>query len=143
MTRRALFVVGLMFAATVCAMVVAQRAKDSPAVLRRVHVTPTFTPNGDGWRDRLAVRFMVGRADTVSVAVLDERGRVVRRLADRRPMRPRRFLRLYWDGRTASGRLAPEGRYRVRVELPRRRRTVVLVQETRLRVRPPHARAAA
>jgi hypothetical protein len=142
-TRRALFVVGFLFAATLCAMVVTQRAKDSAAVLRHVHVTPTFTPNGDGWRDRLAVRFMVGRADRVSVSVLDERGHVVRALAQRRPVRPRRFLRLYWDGRTPAGRPAPEGVYRVRVRLARRARTVILVDEARLRVLPPHARAAA
>jgi hypothetical protein len=141
-TRRALFVVGFLFAATLCAMVVTQRAKDSAAVLRRVHVTPAFTPNGDGWRDRLAVRFMVGRADHVSVSVLDERGRVVRTLARDRRLRPRRFLRLYWDGRTTAGRPAPDGVYRVRVRLRRRARNVILPQETRLRVLAPHARAA-
>jgi hypothetical protein len=98
-TQRAAFVVGILFAATLCAMILTQRAKDSPAVLRRVHVTPVFTPNGDGWRDRLAVRFMVGRRDTVSVAVLDEGGRVVRRLADRRRPLPARLL-----GRSHRGR---------------------------------------
>ena len=143
MTRRAAFVVGILFAATLCAMILTQRAKDSPAVLRRVHVTPVFTPNGDGWRDRLAVRFMVGRRDTVSVAVLDEGGRVVRRLADRRRLSTRRFLRVYWDGRTAAGRPAREGVYRVRVRLPRRGRTVILTQNARLRVLAAHGQAAA
>jgi hypothetical protein len=141
-TRRAAFVVGVLFAATLCAMFLTQRAKDSPALLRRVHVTPAFTPNGDGWRDRLAVRLMVGRPDVVSVAVLDDRGQIVRRLADDRRLRTQRFLRLYWDGRTAAGRPAPEGVYRVRVRLARRGRTVLLTQEARLRVLTPHGRAA-
>jgi hypothetical protein len=141
-TRRAQLVLGALFLATLCAIVAIQRVKDAPAVLRRVHVTPVFTPNGDGWRDRLAVRFLVGRSDDVSVAVIDPAGRVVRRLADQRPLTTGRFLRLYWDGRTAAGALAPPASYRVRVQLERRDRTIVLTQRARLSDRPAHGRRA-
>jgi FlgD Ig-like domain len=139
-TRRAQLVMGALFVATLCAIVATQRLKDAPALLRRVHVTPVFTPNGDGWRDRVAVRFLVGRSDEVSVAVLDRHGRVVRRLADRRPLSKGRFLRVYWDGRTAAGGPAPPGTYRVRVRLDRRGRTIVLTQHARLSDRPAHGR---
>jgi hypothetical protein len=140
-TTRATLVLAALFVATACAVVVTQRIKDRPAVLRRVHVTPAFTPNRDGYRDRATVRFLVGRNDRVSVALLDGRGAIVRRLAQGRRARRCCYVRLRWYGLTDAARRAPAGTYRVRVGLARRHKTIDLVQEIRLRRPAPPGRA--
>jgi hypothetical protein len=140
-TTRANFVVAALVVATVCAIIVTQRLKDAPAILRRVHVTPVFTPNGDGYQDRATVKFLVGRNDRVSVSLVDDRGHVVRRLARSRRARRCCYVRLRWYGRTDAARPAPAGAYQVRVALHRRDKALTLVDEIRLRRRPPHGRA--
>jgi hypothetical protein len=141
-TRTAQLILGLLAVATLCAIVAAQRAKDAPALVRRVTVTALFTPNGDGYRDVARIRFTLGRPDTVDVAVLDGRGATVRRLAVARPAPGARAVRLRWDGRTDRGVPAPPGTYRVRVALRRRGRTLELQRPTRLSPRPAHGRGA-
>jgi FlgD Ig-like domain len=126
--------------ATVCALVVIQRAKDAPALVRHVHVTPVFTPNGDGYRDATKIRFKLGRGDDLTVSILDGRGQAVRRLAVRRRTRADREVRLDWDGRTDRGAPAPPAVYRVEVRLDRRDRSIELRTSTRLSARRPHAR---
>lgn len=141
MTSRANLVLAALFVATVCAVIVTQRVKDEPAILRRVHVTPLFTPNGDGYRDRATVRFLVGRTDRVSVWLVNGRGAVVRRLAEDRRARRCCYLRLRWYGRTQAARPAPAGTYRVHVALRRRDKSLVLRQAITLSRRPPHGKA--
>ena len=139
MTRPAQLLFALLFISTLGAFVLSQRLKERPAFVRGVKVTPHFSPNGDGFRDRATVRFVLSRSDLVTVAVLDERGRVVRRLAAGRRMPAGRRLRFEWDGRTDAGPVAPAGRYRVRVWLGDQRRSIDLVQTLRLRVGPRRA----
>jgi len=134
-TTRANLVLAALFVATVCAVIVTQRLKDGPAILRRVHVTPVFTPNGDGYRDRATVKFLVGQADRVSVSLLDARGAVVRHLAHGRRARRCCYVRLRWYGRTDDARPAPAGTYRVRVALRRRGKELTLLQDVRLKRR--------
>ena len=141
MTTRAYLVLAALFVATVCAVIVTQRLKDGPAILRRVHVTPVFTPNGDGYRDRATVKFLVGRADRVSVSLVDARGAVVRRLAHDEPARRCCYVRLRWYGRTDEARRAPAGTYRVRVALRRRDKELTLLQDIRLKRRSGHGKA--
>ena len=135
MTTRANLVLAALFVATVCAVIVTQRLKDGPAILRRVHVTPVFTPNGDGYRDRATVKFLVGRADRVSVSLVNARGVVVRRLARNELARRCCYVRLRWYGRTDGARPAPAGTYRVRVALRRRDKELTLLQDVRLKRR--------
>lgn len=56
----------------------------------------------------------------LSVAIVDESGSVVRRLAHRQSTRPMQLTPegsvFYWDGRTKDGAYAPPGAYRVRVQ---------------------------
>jgi hypothetical protein len=138
-TRTAQIVFGVLAVATLCAIVVAQRAKDAPALVRRVTVTPLVTPNGDGYRDVAKIRFTLGRPDTVDVAVVDDRGATVRRLVAARPVRAGRQMRLKWDARTDRGAPAAPGAYRVRVTLRRRGRSLRLQRPIRLSARPAHA----
>jgi hypothetical protein len=141
-TRTAQLILGVLAIATLGAMVVAQRAKDAPALVRRVTVTPLITPNGDGYRDVVKIRFTLPRADTVDAAVVDGRGAAVRRLAAARAVPAGRRVRLQWDGRTDRGAPAAPGTYRVRVTLRRRGRTLDLRRPTRLSPRPPHGGGA-
>jgi hypothetical protein len=140
---RAAVVLGILFLATAAAAVAAQRLKDDPALVRRVHVTPLFSPNGDGWRDRATVRLIPGQTDRLAVTVLDGQGHVVRHVARARHARRRRFVRFRWYGRTDGGRPAPAGTYRVRVVLHRRGHAVTLRDAIRLSRRAAHGGRAA
>ncbi|HEU4974018.1 MAG TPA: FlgD immunoglobulin-like domain containing protein [Baekduia sp.] len=137
---RPAIVLGILFVATAGAAVVTQRLKDDPALLRRVHVTPLISPNGDGWRDYATIRLIPGQTDRLAVTVLDADGHVVRRLARHRRARSGHFVRFRWHGGTGGGRPAPAGTYEVRVALRHRGRVVTLQQPIRLSRRPPHAR---
>ena len=133
MSRGGALVLATLALTTVVAVVVVQRAKDAPALVRRVAVTKAFSPDGDGVRDRARIRLEPGRRDRVSLTILDADGRAVRHLVRGRPKRAGRRLRARWDGRTDAGALAPDGVYRVRVALARRGRELELVDAIRLR----------
>jgi hypothetical protein len=75
----------------------------------------------------------------VTVAVVDEAGEEVRRLADDRPLGRGRH-RFIWDGRTAAGRPAPDGPYRLQVVLRRQGRAVTAPRTLVLDTRPPQPR---
>ncbi|GAA1779688.1 hypothetical protein GCM10009795_027290 [Nocardioides hankookensis] len=69
-----------------------------------------FSPNADGHRDRLAVRYRLSAPARVSVEV-QHRGRTVVRTAPKvRRAGTRSFV---WDGTLASGKRAADGAYRV------------------------------
>jgi hypothetical protein len=136
MTRPALILVLALIGATLAALAIDQHLKQAPAVVRRVWVIRSFSPNGDSSRDRALIRFMVTRRDVVAVTILAPNGQVIRHLATHRAVRPNRKLRFYWNGRTDAGRLAPPAVYRVRVTLRRRHRTVELLRQIRLSARP-------
>ena len=141
MIRPAQLVIGVLVVATLAALALDQRLKEQPAFVRRIHVNRSFSPNGDRFRDTARIRFAITRPDVVSVAIVDARGKVVRRLATDRPAPAGRTLRFRWDGRTDAGRPAPPGVYRARVTLRRRGRSIVLLQRIRLSARAPWAGA--
>lgn len=81
--------------------------------------TAVMTPNGDGVQDVLVFRFDVARvsAETdVQLAVYDLSGRLVNRIAERRPD-PRGSYALAWTGVDRSGRRVPPGMYVARVHV--------------------------
>ena len=49
-------------------------------------------------------------------------------------------MRLKWDGRTDDGTRAPDGRYRYRITLQHKGRSVVLASSVRIDTTPPHPR---
>jgi hypothetical protein len=81
--------------------------------------------------------FVLRRAERVSLAVVDDDGRVVRHLAGSRQL-PKGRVRVRWDGRTDASRIAPDGRYRLRVVLPSR--TITITDPMLLDDTPPTAR---
>ena len=76
-----------------------------------------MTPNGDGVHDALVFRFYVARinAETdVQLAIYDLGGRLVNRIAERRPD-PRGSYALTWTGEDRAGRRVPPGMYLARI----------------------------
>jgi hypothetical protein len=124
-TRAARVVFGLLVVATVASFFVAQRLKNQPAVLQRVHFSPAFSPDGDGRRDNLAIYFTVKRGQPVTVQVVDRGGATVRTLA--RDLQAGTYTqnRLVWNGRDDDRRLAPDGTYRLKVVLEDEGRSIV------------------
>jgi hypothetical protein len=140
---RAVFV--LLVGATFAAFFTAQRLKGSAPVVLLRGVVRDFSPNGDGRRDVNTFRVRLQKRDDVAVAIVDERGDVVRRLAEDVRIEPERPLDLSWDGRTDDGLRAPDGPYRVRVNLFRQARSVTVAKTITVDTEPPspHVRAIA
>ena len=131
---RAVF--ALLVVATTGAFFITQRLKRSPAPIQRVHYRSSFSPNGDGRHDHLAMRFSLRKAERVTVSVVDGRGDPVRTLLedDRLSAGPHRFR---WDGRTDDGPVAAEGPYRLRVLLRSEGRSATVPRAVILDVTPP------
>lgn len=72
---------------------------------------PYFSPNGDGVKDSTEVVYRLDAAAPVSVHVLDEEGQEVRTLT----AASAQTGALAWDGRSARGRVVPDGTYRLMV----------------------------
>jgi hypothetical protein len=70
-------------------------------------------------------------ADTIDAAIVDADGNEVRRLATGLD-RAAGIVRLRWAGRNDAGRLVAPGRYRLRVRLREKERTIVLARTIRV-----------
>ncbi len=127
----------LLVCATFGAFFVAQELKSTPPLVQDLKVTPFFSPNRDGRFDRARASFVLKRTDDVTVTVIDRAGDVVRRLADNRRLAKGRRMSIVWDGRTAGGRVAPDGIYRIRANLRRQGRSVTLPRNVRKDTKPP------
>jgi FlgD Ig-like domain len=78
-----------------------------------------------------AIAFRLREADTMTVAVADDDGEVVRMLQPRLRVPARRFA-FSWDGRDDAGRPLPEGEYRPRIRLADERQTILLPNDIEL-----------
>lgn len=125
-------VFALLVASTFGAFFVAQRLKHDPSPIQKYSAYAVFSPNGDGRLDAARFRFLLRRNDDVTIDVLDSKGDAVRRIVDEHPMVAYRSERFRWDGRTADGRLARDGRYRLRVTLRKEGRSLVLPRSVAL-----------
>ena len=83
MTRAIAGVFAVLVAATFAAFFVAQRLKNSPSLVQSYMASPYFSPNRDGRNDRAVVRFLLKRADRVTVTIVDTDGDPVRELLSR------------------------------------------------------------
>lgn len=123
LTARVAFL--LLVAASFGAFFVAQRLKTESPVIAKFKRDRFFSPDGDGRKDRAAIRFTVREADDVTVIVVDEADAPVKRLVSALPARPGRRIEVAWDGRTDAGGRAPDGLYRARIDLRRQGRSVI------------------
>lgn len=73
----------------------------------------------------------------MTVSIIDREDTIVRRLARDRRLPGGRPLQFVWDGRGDDGRVAADGRYRVRIGLRDEGRTVTLRREIALDTTPP------
>lgn len=138
MTRAARVLFALLVVGTVASFFVAQRLKNQPAVLSSVRFSEAFSPDGDGRRDNLAMYFMVKRGQPVTVQIVDQQGQTVRTLAEDRDVGAYKQVRLVWNGEDDGGRLAPDGRYRLKVVLEDEGRSIVFqARSVELRTTPP------
>ena len=123
--------------ATAAAFAITERLKlTKSALMPGTKVSRAFSPTCGCARGRANVRIVLRRADTITVSVVDVRGREVTVLAHGRY--PRGEAKFRWDGRTAAHDRAPDGAYRVKVHLARQHQTIVLPNRTQLDTTPPH-----
>src|SRR3954471_12718478 len=132
----------LLVVATGGAFVATQRLKRSTPIVERVFFYQWVSPNGDGRKDTVTVRFDLPKAQRVTVSLVDSTGEVVRTLADDR------FLSkgthpFRWDGRDNNGVVVPDGIYRLRVGLREEGRAVTAPRVLRVDTSPPRPRIVA
>ena len=113
-------VVAALFIATLGAFAYAQRLKREPLILDKVTFGVHgrgFTPNGDCVSDTGRIRFRITRSDRANVEIVDPDGHLVKTLAADRFLKRYRFFVFHWNGRERDGRIAPPGRYKLRLVL--------------------------
>ncbi|MEO7324914.1 MAG: CARDB domain-containing protein, partial [Dokdonella sp.] len=75
-----------------------------------------FSPNGDGVKDQLVVKYRVRQAVTLDVRIKDANGNIVRSVDLTYGIADVGAQEFDWNGRNDSGQLLPDGRYRVDVD---------------------------
>lgn len=141
-------VFGLLVVATAGAFAITQRIKGDTPVVERVFFFEFIGPECDCRRETVPMRFDLPEDDRVTVEIVDDRGDVVREIAegvrrgvDGGAIRWRgRTAHFRWDGRTDGGEVPPDGIYRLRVTLREEGRAVTAPRELRLDTAPPSPR---
>ena len=115
------------------AFAVTERLKLVRSPIWRTQVGKVVSP---GTGRRASIRFRLRSADSLSLAIVDSRGSVVRALIGSRHVRPgpKRFT---WNGRDDNGAPVPDGVYRPRVHLSGAHRTIVLPNRILVDTKPP------
>ncbi len=86
----------------------------SPGAVRSLAATPsTFSPDGDGERNRTTLSWRVARRGRVTLRIRNSNGDVVRRVAY--GVRPQGRQALVWRGRNDAGRIVTAGTYRASI----------------------------
>ena len=111
--------VGVLAAAITClaALQAAPSAVAAPArtaVDSAVASPRSFVPDWDGHTDLTVLRYQLVERSSVTIRVLDQRGRIV--ASFRAGIREAGIHEATWDGRRTNGQVMPPGRYRLRVD---------------------------
>ncbi len=130
----------LLVCATFAAFFAAQELKSTPPRVQELKTTPFFSPNRDGRFDRARASFVLKRTDEVTATVIDRAGDAVRVIAPGRTLVAGETMRLVWNGRLPDRRMAPDGTYRIRLNLRRQGRAVVLPRNIVKDTEPPDVR---
>ena len=139
MTTTARTVFAVLVCATFGAFLVAQELKSTPPLVQDVtRQSPFFSPNRDGRFDRARISFRLKRTDDVTVTVIDRQGDAIRELVPNRRLRAEQRLRLVWDGTDDRKRTVPDGTYRIRVNLRRQGRAIVIPRNIDKDTTPPN-----
>ena len=136
----------VMFAALVvatgAAFFVTQRLKRSTPIVERVYFYEWISPNGDGRKDFVRLRFDLPKAQRVTVWIVNSRGEEARTLADDRFMH-RGTRHFVWNGNDDSGIVVPDGTYHLRVGLRAEGRSVTVPRPLHVDTKPPNVRIVA
>jgi len=122
--------------ATAAAFAITERLKLTKSAIYGTSVAKTFSPTCACKNKRADVAFVLRRADTIDVNVVDRHGKEVTFLAAGAPYR-RGEAKFRWDGKTSTGKRAPDGGYRVMIHLARQHQTIVLPNVIQLDTKPP------
>jgi hypothetical protein len=132
-------VVLALLAGTAVAFGVTERLKLERSPIAAPEIDKAFSPVCACESDEAEIAFRMRRRDTISLAIVDADGELVRRLVDHERADAGPF-RTSWDGRDDAGELVPQGVYRPRLRLARGRRTIVLPNPIRVDTTPPRIR---
>jgi hypothetical protein len=140
--RAATVLIGVLIAVSAVAFLRAEQLKlerspvAKPSIRKFFSATCTVGTRHCSPSHRAALSFTLRRPATVALAIVDGGGHVVRSLSGA-VARPKGGVRTSWDGRTASGRLAPDGDYHLRVDLRSLDRTITIPDPVVLDDTPP------
>jgi hypothetical protein len=121
--------------ASFAAFFVAQRLKHTPAAVAGYEMSPFSYPSVAGPYEVEHMSVRIARADRVTITIVSSAGEDVATLVRERPLEKYEWLRVRWNGRRGArgngaapptGRLAPAGEYRVRVELAHQKHSLLL-----------------
>jgi len=121
---------------TAGAFAVTERLKLEPSPITKVELDKAFSPTCACAKARARFAFGLREADTLTLALVDEDGSVVRTLARSRQVRAG-LQRFRWDGRDERGQVVGEGRYQPRLRLDRARRTILFPNRIEVETTPP------
>ena len=131
----------MLLGATTVAFAVTEGLKLQPSPIRSVSVDKVFSPTCDCNTDQAWIRFRIRKTDTLTLALVDAHGAVVRTLVG--PSSTKKGLVIAtWDGRDEGAQVVPDGRYRPRVHSRHAHRTIVLPNPIRVDTKPPNAEIA-
>jgi hypothetical protein len=124
-------IVVALLGATAAAFAYTQHLKLEKSPITGTRVDKVFSPVCECVRDVAVISFVLRRAETVSLEIIDADGKPVRTVVDER-REPKGRVAYTWDGRDDDGRVVADARYRPRVELERNGRTIVLPNPIRV-----------
>lgn len=88
------------------------------AAISNLSLAPNpFSPNGDGRRDTLHIKFTTTDSGSLVVKILDISGRDLRTISQNQTVAANQNLDITWDGKDGDGRDLPNGVYLILVDL--------------------------
>jgi hypothetical protein len=110
--------------ATTIAFVETERLKLVPSPILDTVVSKAFAPQCNCRTDKAEIAFRLRRPGLMALEVVASDGRLVRRLAAHQFQAG--FVTFAWYGGDSAGRAAPQGSYKLRVQLRSEHRTILL-----------------
>ena len=124
---------------TAIAFAVTERLKLERSPIAAPEIDRVFSPTCDCGREEARIGFRLRKRDTISLAIVDGDGGLVRELIESATLAPGP-VQTSWNGRDARGDLVAEASYWPRLYLRSDRRTIVLPNPIRVDTTPPRIR---